>query len=340
MIKDKSETTKLRVVFNASVKTSTGNSLNDIQMVGPVIQSDLISILLRFRQHRYILVADIEKMYRQIEISQSQRHLQLILWRDSTNQPIEVFQLNTVTYGTASAPFLSTRCLLQLALDCPDHVVANVIKHDFYIDDVTTGSNTVQGLKHIRDGLVNTLNSACMPLRKFRTNCTNLFDNNDDTFKSFDLFKESSVLGLNYSPKCDSLQFSANITPIPEITKRSVISTTCKIFDPLGLLSPCVIVAKILLQRLWGAKLDWDEPVPEDFCKQWSKLLNELPALFNIKIASMYFVWILLTLNYIVLLMHLNGPMQLVFIYDRRVVMDKLWSGCCAPRLESLHLNH
>ncbi|XP_063891680.1 uncharacterized protein LOC126055847 [Helicoverpa armigera] len=284
VIREKSETTKLRVVFNASCKTSSGKSLNDIQMVGPVIQSDLISILLRFRKHKYVLTGDIEKMFRQTEIKEQQRHLQLILWRDDETKPIDILQLNTVTYGTASAPFLSTRCLLQLAKECEDKSIACVIENDFYADDLNTGSETVEGLKYIYREVVATLDSAQLPLRKFRTNCPSLFENDDDTAKFVDFNKESSVLGLIWCPKSDNLLFSTDLQHSAQITKRSVISTTAKVFDPLGLLSPCIIVPKILLQQLWSAKLDWDDPVPAEFCKDWSSLLKEFSYLSDINI--------------------------------------------------------
>ncbi|XP_047997265.1 uncharacterized protein LOC125234887 [Leguminivora glycinivorella] len=142
VIREQKETTKLRVVYDASALTSSGKSLNCIQAIGPVVQSDLFSILLRFRTNRFVLTADIEKMYRQVSLSEQQRHLQLILWRDQADQPVKIFQLNTVTYGMASAPFVTTRCLKQLALECQDEVTSNVIKNDFYIDDLNTGSST------------------------------------------------------------------------------------------------------------------------------------------------------------------------------------------------------
>lgn len=62
VLKGDSYTTKLRVVFNASSRTSTGVSLNDLQMTGPIIQSDLLSIVLRFRSRPIVLSADIQKM--------------------------------------------------------------------------------------------------------------------------------------------------------------------------------------------------------------------------------------------------------------------------------------
>lgn len=70
---------KLHVVFDASAKTFSGKSLNDILLVRSTIQQTLFSIVLRFRQHRYVLTADIIKMYRQVNISKEQRDLQDLL---------------------------------------------------------------------------------------------------------------------------------------------------------------------------------------------------------------------------------------------------------------------
>ena len=69
MVKRSSLTTKIRIVFDGSAKTSTGISLNYSLRVGPTIQEDLFSIVTRFRFFRYALTADIEQMYRQIRVS-------------------------------------------------------------------------------------------------------------------------------------------------------------------------------------------------------------------------------------------------------------------------------
>ncbi|XP_063363566.1 uncharacterized protein LOC134652324 [Cydia amplana] len=284
VIREQKETTKLRVVYDASASTSSGKSLNDIQAVGPVVQSDLLSILLRFRTNRFVLTADIEKMYRQVSLSEQQRHLQLILWRDQADQPVKIFQLNTVTYGMASAPFITTRCLKQLALECQDEVTSNVIKNDFYIDDLNTGSSTVEELKYIYENVVKVLNSACFPLRKFRTNCPQILEDQSGSTNCLDFNNDASVLGLKWSPQADTLHFPIDFAPPNKITKRTIISTTCKLFDPLGLLCCCIVKPKILLQNLWSAKLDWDTPVPLDFEKRWLKFVNNLDHLTNINL--------------------------------------------------------
>jgi len=68
VFKETSTTTKTRVVFDGSAKTSTGLSLNDILQVGPTVQPDLYSIVLRFRTYQVCFTADIIKMYRQITV--------------------------------------------------------------------------------------------------------------------------------------------------------------------------------------------------------------------------------------------------------------------------------
>lgn len=78
-------TTKFRVVFDGSCKSTTGISLIDALMVGPTVQEDLFSILVRFRTFPIALTADVSKMYRQVLIDPTQTALQRILWRDSAN---------------------------------------------------------------------------------------------------------------------------------------------------------------------------------------------------------------------------------------------------------------
>ena len=67
--KDSSSTTKFRIVFDASAKSSTGVSLNDTLLVGPTMHPTLVDILIRFRLHRIALVADVGKMYRAVGLT-------------------------------------------------------------------------------------------------------------------------------------------------------------------------------------------------------------------------------------------------------------------------------
>ncbi|XP_058444228.1 uncharacterized protein LOC131425933 [Malaya genurostris] len=112
-----STTTKTRVVFDASCKTTSGFSLNDRLLVGPVVQHDLLTLVLRFRTHPIAIIADIEKMYRQVQIHPEDQPLQRILWRTNATDLITTYELQTVTYGTACAPYLATKTLQRLSQD-------------------------------------------------------------------------------------------------------------------------------------------------------------------------------------------------------------------------------
>ncbi|GFS72701.1 transposable element Tcb2 transposase [Trichonephila clavipes] len=146
VVRDTSCTIKLHVVFEVSSKTS-GLSLNDLLMVGPRVQPELFPILIQFRIFSVAICADVEKMFRQIKGHEEDLDWQRFLWRDSPTEPIREYRLTTVTYGTSSAPFISTRTLRQLAIDKQENYPAAsraTLSH-FYVDDLMSGSATKKG---------------------------------------------------------------------------------------------------------------------------------------------------------------------------------------------------
>lgn len=88
VIREHSSTTKLRVVFNGSSRTSNGMSLNDILHAGAKLQSEISDVLLWTRMHRYIFSTDIIKMFRQIKVHSDDWNLQRILWIGQNEQPV------------------------------------------------------------------------------------------------------------------------------------------------------------------------------------------------------------------------------------------------------------
>ncbi|XP_050064174.1 uncharacterized protein LOC126553022 [Aphis gossypii] len=172
VVRADSTTTKTRVVFDASCKTDLGTSLNDILVKGPIIQDELICIISRFRTHKYAMPADIEKMYRQILISEENRSLQTILWRSQPSDKLKEYCLNTITYGTSPASYLATACLEKLAQECEEKapLASRAIKSDFYMDDLLTGANTIADAVNLREEVINTMNSAGFVLRKWISN--------------------------------------------------------------------------------------------------------------------------------------------------------------------------
>ncbi|XP_058456411.1 uncharacterized protein LOC131433822 [Malaya genurostris] len=145
VLKPSSTTTKLRVVFDGSAKSSSGISINDALLPGPIVQNDLVAILLNFRCFRYVVTADVLKMFRQVGIQYPDRKFQRIVWRENSNQPLKLFELQTVTYGLTSSPFLATMALKQLASEHAEDypLAAAAVERCFYIDDALAGAQTL-----------------------------------------------------------------------------------------------------------------------------------------------------------------------------------------------------
>ncbi|GFR15752.1 pro-Pol polyprotein [Trichonephila clavata] len=282
---------KFRVVFDGSAKSSSGISLNDKLMVGPQLQTDLTTLLLRFRMHKIAITTDIEKMYRQITLHDSD--FQRIVWRNSPFEPIQDFRLTRIAYGTASVPYLAIKCLQQLALNESNNfpLASKAALKDFYVDDLMAGANSLSEALELQNQLTQMVSSARLVLRKWASNCSKLLNsinsdmslsntslniNNDDTVKT---------LGILWHPASDVFYFK--ITPLSfegTLTERTLLSTIAKTFDPLGWLSPITIQYKTIMQRLWKQQLKWDERVPTDIKLEWEQLANDVQFVKDIKI--------------------------------------------------------
>lgn len=288
-----STTTKLRVVFDASRSTHLGPSLNDKLLVGPKLQDDLIDILTRFRTYKYAFTCDIAKMYRQVLVEDKQCDFQRILWRDSERESIKCYRLKTVTYGTASASYLATKALQQLAKDESNKfsLASQVALSDFYVDDLISGSNDLSEALQMQKELGLLMNAGGMQLRKWTSNCNDILEavpleHRECTFP-LEIHGEESVktLGLFWYPNLDYFGFKVDLgKTIEPLTKRVVLSQASKLFDPLGLLAPVIISAKIFLQKLWINGLDWDEELSTELSNTWNKYKMELPLLNELKV--------------------------------------------------------
>ncbi|XP_055622283.1 uncharacterized protein LOC129765871 [Toxorhynchites rutilus septentrionalis] len=294
VVRPDSLTTKLRVVFDASCATDSGISLNDGLMIGPVVQDDLVSITLRFRIPRYAIVSDIEKMYRQILLASLDRQLLKILWRDSPSEPLRTFQLTTVTYGTSCAPYQATRCLQEIAKigEVTHPEASKVVSRDFYMDDLLTGVDDILEGQQLCSQLLVLLQSAGFCLRKWSSNCSQVLEHFPAELRDertvFDLNSSSApikTLGLKWQTTTDEFLFDVpkwNDTAI--ITKRIALSDAAKLFDPLGLVGPVIVQAKIYLQDLWRSQKEWDEPLDNDLQQRWLEFRKNLDALRNLSV--------------------------------------------------------
>lgn len=286
-----SQTTRLRVVFDGSCSSSTGVSINNLHMVGPTIQPDLTSILINFRKHKYVITADCTKMYRSVLVEPNQRSLQRILWRSDPAGPLRAYNLNTLTYGLSSSSFMAVRCLFQLAEECSQRhpEISHIIKNNMYVDDLLAGADDSNGLSYICQTITDVFKAGGFELRKWSSNHMGVLESmrNPDVSHSvleFGAGQSTKTLGLSWLSDTDELLYKIVRCRSEVISKRTVLSAISQIFDPLGLLMPCTVSAKIFMQRLWVAELSWDDTLPRPSQSQWLKYITELPQLNQLRI--------------------------------------------------------
>lgn len=297
VFKPDSTTTKLRVVFDASAKTNTGVSLNDLLFKGPTVQPDLFDIVLRFRIHKFAFTADIAKMYRQVLLNPKDRNFHRIFWREDPSLPLQQFCLNTITYGTGPASFLATRTLNKLAeLESnSDSAVYQSIHRDFYVDDCISGGSTLEQAIYLAQELILTLNKGGFELRKFRSCAPELIESIPSHLVETSVITPVSdsdsgltkALGLFWHSQLDKLSIDSSVSKDlhkTSFTKRELLSVIASIYDPLGLVSPVVVLPKILLQRLWLLKLGWDDKLPFELLVDWLSIFRQLPDISQISI--------------------------------------------------------
>ena len=102
------------------------------------------------------------------------------------------------------------------------------------------------------------------------------------------------LLGLNWNTKTDTLslllaKLIKQTNSTEKVSKRSVLSLSSKLYDPLGFVEPVAVKAKIMMQELWKHNLKWDEELPQSFKENWVKWLKELQNLTTLEIPRQYF---------------------------------------------------
>nr|CAI5835987.1 unnamed protein product [Callosobruchus analis] len=168
--------------------------------------------------------------------------------------------------------------------------LSRIILHDFYVDDMLTGCENFDEALDICKDIASVLKSGCFELRKWQSNSSELLstlsmNNNEEHTLKFGERENCKTLGLVWMSDRDVLTYNiGKFERTDRTTKRILLSHISQVYDPLGLVSPCIIKAKIMLQLLWLEKVEWDETVSQSLHTSWCKLRDDLPSLNELAI--------------------------------------------------------
>lgn len=302
VIREASDTTRVRVVFDASSHGNHAKSLNQNLESGPNLTTDLVGLLLNFRRHRIALVADIEKAFLQIGIREEDRDALRFLWFETAAETTELkpkvqaWRMTRVPFGTTASPFLLTATLKNhlRSMEGEYPVTARILADCLYVDDLLTGAENGEEALKIYTEANAIFNAASMKLHKWATNSKEVSEHISDGQESRHLGYLSGVLkvlGLTWNPISDELTFTPTTSAPPDpgtSTKRTVLKTTARLYDPLGWLTPFTVRAKALFQELWQRNVEWDAVLPQDLDTKWVQWCCELNELQRVHVQRCY----------------------------------------------------
>uniref|UniRef100_A0A1I7WCU0 Pao retrotransposon peptidase family protein n=1 Tax=Heterorhabditis bacteriophora TaxID=37862 RepID=A0A1I7WCU0_HETBA len=161
------------------------------------------------------------------------------------------------------------RLIEQLQHESP---ISKHLWRNLYVDNVFLSASTFDEAKSLYFESKKIFSDASMNLREFISN--------NEAFNQF-LQKEGNphqkstkILGIKWNNICDILSFSLPTYCATVLTKRSILKFIASIYDPLGLISPILVLPKLFLQKLWKTSLSWDDDLTNELEEEWFSIIK------------------------------------------------------------------
>ncbi|KHJ89034.1 integrase core domain protein [Oesophagostomum dentatum] len=272
------ETTKVRIVFDASAHFKGCPSLNDIMHQGPLILPDLYAMLLRFRVPEYVAVSDVEKAFLQVHLREEDRDATRFFWVKDQSRPIDednliTYRFTRVTFGLNVSPFLLGATIQHhLRNEVKDKALAKEICSNLYVDNLILSGRYQSDLCKKAIAARDIFGEMGMNLREFLSNSNSLLSIlPEEACANGNIQK---VLGIEWNATQDTLKIGCSMTNKRRLTKREVARCIASIFDPMGLMTPLLTKAKRFQQRLWENGFEWDVDLPEELKQEWKCIVD------------------------------------------------------------------
>ena len=307
-INPKSASTPVRICFDASRAQGGGPGLNQILAKGPdKYLNNLAGVLINFRSGRVAAKGDVAKMYNCVRLSEDDAFMQCFLWRNlDMHQNPKTYQVLVNNIGVKPAGAIASLALQNSAdiysKEFP--ITSEQLKKKSYVDDLGLTADNAEDLRKRTMEADKILKHANMKVKQWVLS-------GDSQESAIEVGEAVSVvledidcermLGIKWDPSRDVFRFSVNINlsplrnksrtgpnlsreqllqdPPKSITRREYYSQVQSLFDPMGLLAPVLLKAKILLRKTWEgncSKLKWDDPLPSELVKLMVDFFVEL----------------------------------------------------------------
>ena len=192
-----------------------------------------------------------------------------------------------VPFGNTSSPFLLNAVVKFHLSRFPQSDIMKELGEDIYVDNYLGGADSEEEAIRKYEEASAILASAGLQLSKWSTSSKSVSNH----FGKSDIDDHSEmVLGINWVALSDVFYFEGlNLNSSFCSTKRSVLSVLSRLYDPMGIISPFILIAKILFQNIWRQGFDWDQQLTEELAGKFQNWLEDSKCLVDLKFSRAFF---------------------------------------------------
>ena len=259
------KTTKIRAVYNCSLRVKGLPSINDAAFPGVDCLNPLLGLLTYFRTNSYVFLADIRKAFLNIFLSK-ESDKNIFSFVVFNGNKFRYFRFNTILFGFVASPFILNFVLKFFASKIQSMGIRDMISNKFYVDNLIFTSNSKNEVISSQKEICSVMEQAGFKLQELITNDTKISEGSDCAME------DCKVLGYHYSPLKDLLSFRNISLDLNSSTKREIVSQISSLFDPLGIITPITINLKFFIRKLHLGKYSWDETLPNELLSEYKSL--------------------------------------------------------------------
>ena len=259
-------TTKIRPVFNCSLRIGNSPSLNQACYPGLDLMASLFRLLLQFRTNKYVVIADISKAFLQIRLKKEEdRNRFCFFWEEAG--VLHTFRYTSIIFGLAVSPYILGAVIKHHAKQYPPDLCSSLLQNNLYMDNFIFSNSSVSALNDIFHQTTTRMSEGGFDLCSWNSNCDelrNLFESENKI--SSHSSSEERVLGYLFDTVSDTLKLS-DFDLTSANTKRQLLSQISKVFDPLSLFLPVTIRGRLLMRKTWEQEMGWDDEIDAELKK-------------------------------------------------------------------------
>ncbi len=256
-------TTKVRPVIHCAQKFGSvvKKSINDEILAGPKLHNDLLAVLLRFRRRAVVLGGDIKQMYMMYHLTPRDQAYHGIWWKGKP------WRFTRLPFGNCAAPFIALYVLNKHIKNNMEEPLRSRLLEGLYVDDVLLSFDTEDEAINARRAITKTLAACGMRICKWFSNSARVRESIPEADRAHEVTigedTESATLGLKYFPEADTMGVRKPVIETESITRRTVTSDLCKLYDVMGWVDPVTLSGRRATQELAVLRairsLEWDQ---------------------------------------------------------------------------------